>query len=109
MQCPRCQHENLPQQALTGSAGALTGLGGTPRLPRAYYGGSVKSRRCAGRRMGAREHMARILLTGAGSGAANSLMRDLRAGDSHLYFVGCSANRFALTKSSADRNYLVDP
>ena|SRR5215813_280076 len=53
--------------------------------------------------------MTRILLTGAGSGAANSLMRDLRAGDSHLYFVGCSANRFALTKSPADRNYLVDP
>jgi carbamoylphosphate synthase large subunit len=53
--------------------------------------------------------MARILLTGAGSGAANSLMRDLRAGDSHLYFVGCSADRFALTKSPADQNYLVDP
>ena len=53
--------------------------------------------------------MARILLTGAGSGAANSLMRDLRAGDAHLDFVGCSSDRFALAKSSADRNYLVDP
>ena len=53
--------------------------------------------------------MARILLIGAGSGAANSLIRDLRAGDAHLDFVGCSSDRFALAKSSADRNYLVDP
>jgi carbamoylphosphate synthase large subunit len=53
--------------------------------------------------------MARVLLTGAGSGAANSLMRDLRAGDGDLVFVGCSADRFALTKSPADRNYLIDP
>lgn len=53
--------------------------------------------------------MARVLLTGAGSGAANSLMRDLRAGDADLVFVGCSADRFALTKSPADRNYLIDP
>jgi hypothetical protein len=53
--------------------------------------------------------MARVLLTGAGSGAANSLMRDLRAGDGDLVFVGCGADRFALTKSPAERNYLVDP
>jgi len=52
--------------------------------------------------------MARVLLTGAGSGAAISLMRDLRAGDADLFFVGCSADRFALTKSPADRNYLID-
>src|SRR5262245_14724488 len=53
--------------------------------------------------------MTRVLLTGAGSGAANSLMRDLRAGDDTLQFVGCSADRFTLTKSPAERNYLVDP
>jgi carbamoylphosphate synthase large subunit len=53
--------------------------------------------------------MARVLLTGAGSGAANSLMRDLLAGDADLVFIGCSADRFALTKSPADRNYLLDP
>jgi carbamoylphosphate synthase large subunit len=52
--------------------------------------------------------MARVLLTGAGSGAANSLMRDLRAGDRDLFLVGCSADRFALTKSAAERNYLID-
>ena len=53
--------------------------------------------------------MARILLTGAGSGAANSLLRDLRAGDADLFSVGCGADRFALKKSPAERNYLVDP
>ena len=53
--------------------------------------------------------MARVLLTGGGSGAANSLVRDLRAGDPDIVVVACNADRFALKKSSADRNYLVDP
>jgi carbamoylphosphate synthase large subunit len=53
--------------------------------------------------------MARVLLTGGGTGAANSLIRDLRAGDPDIFVVACGIDRFALKKSSADRNYLVDP
>lgn len=53
--------------------------------------------------------MTRVLLTGGGTGAANSLVRDLRAGDAELVIVACGSDRFALKKSTADRNYLVDP
>jgi carbamoyl-phosphate synthase large subunit len=53
--------------------------------------------------------MARVLLTGGGSGAANSLLRDLRAGDPTIAAVACASDPFALKKSPADRNYLVDP
>lgn len=51
----------------------------------------------------------RVLVTGAGSGAANNLMRSLRAGDRRLRIVGCHDDRFVLRKSAADRNWLVPP
>src|SRR5215207_8215997 len=49
----------------------------------------------------------RLLLTGAGSGATNNLVRSLRAADRSLVLVGCHTNRFVLTQSAADRNYLI--
>jgi carbamoyl-phosphate synthase large subunit len=50
---------------------------------------------------------ARLLLTAAGSGATNNLVRSLHAGDPTLVVVGCHHDRFTLTKSSAARNHLV--
>ena len=49
----------------------------------------------------------RLLLTGAGSGPSNNLMRSLKAGDPSLVIVGCHDDRFYLKKSSADHNYLI--
>ncbi len=43
----------------------------------------------------------------AGTGAANNLVRSLRAGDGSLRIVGCHSDQFFLKKSSADRNYLL--
>jgi carbamoyl-phosphate synthase large subunit len=51
----------------------------------------------------------RLLVTGAGTGPSNNLVRSLKAGAPSLVVVGCHADRFYLTKSSADRNYLVPP
>ncbi len=51
----------------------------------------------------------RILVTGAGSGATNNLIRSLRAGDPSLEIVGCHVDRFALKASTADRHYLIPP
>src|SRR5713101_1803112 len=49
----------------------------------------------------------RVLVTGAGTGAANNLIRSLKAGDPSLAVVGCHDDRFVLKQSAADRNYLV--
>ena len=49
----------------------------------------------------------RVLVLGAGSGAANNLIRSLRAGDPSILTVGCHDDRFLLRNSLADRNYLV--
>jgi carbamoyl-phosphate synthase large subunit len=49
----------------------------------------------------------RILVTGAGSGAGNNLIRSLRAGAPSAVIVGCHPDRFVLKKSGADVNYLV--
>jgi carbamoyl-phosphate synthase large subunit len=49
----------------------------------------------------------RILVTGAGTGASNNLVRSLRAGDPSVFIVGGHADRFVLKKSSADRKYLM--
>ncbi|MGH7322283.1 MAG: hypothetical protein ACRELA_22040 [Candidatus Rokuibacteriota bacterium] len=49
----------------------------------------------------------RLLITGAGTGETNNLIRSLRAGDASLVIVGCHADRFVLKKSAADRNYLI--
>lgn len=49
----------------------------------------------------------RLLVTSAGAGPSNNLMRSLKAGDPSLFIVGCHADRFVLKKSPADRNYLI--
>jgi carbamoylphosphate synthase large subunit len=49
----------------------------------------------------------RLLITSAGNGAGNNVIRSLRAGDSSLRLVGCHSDRFILKTSAADRQYLV--
>lgn len=53
--------------------------------------------------------MTRLLITGAGSGPSNNLIRSLKAGDPSLLVAGCNSDRFILKKSTADRNFLVHP
>ena len=48
-----------------------------------------------------------VLLPGAGTGAANSLIRSLRADYPGLIVVGVHADRFTLRNSKANRNYLL--
>jgi carbamoyl-phosphate synthase large subunit len=50
---------------------------------------------------------ARVLVTGAGTGPGENLLRSLRAGDASLRIVGCHHDRFALKRSTADAKYLV--
>jgi carbamoyl-phosphate synthase large subunit len=52
---------------------------------------------------------ARVLVTGAGGGPGNNLIRSLRAADPTLAVVGTHTNRFVLKKSAADRNHLTPP
>jgi predicted ATP-grasp superfamily ATP-dependent carboligase len=49
----------------------------------------------------------RVLVTGAGSGPSNNLIRSLKAGEPSLIVAGCHSDRFILKKSTADRNFLV--
>jgi carbamoyl-phosphate synthase large subunit len=49
----------------------------------------------------------RLLITSAGTGGSNNLVRSLQAGDPSLEVVGCHEDPFILTKSLADRKYLV--
>ena len=51
----------------------------------------------------------RVLVTGAGSGLGNNVIRSLREADPSLSIVGCHHDRFELKKSAADRHYLVPP
>lgn len=51
----------------------------------------------------------RLLITGAGSGPSNNLIRSLRAGNPSLFIAGCHSDRFILKQSAADRNFLVRP
>jgi predicted ATP-grasp superfamily ATP-dependent carboligase len=51
----------------------------------------------------------RLLITGAGSGPSNNLIRSLKAGNPSFYIAGCHSDRFILKKSAADRNFLVRP
>jgi carbamoyl-phosphate synthase large subunit len=51
--------------------------------------------------------VARILVTGAGSGLGNNVIRSLREADPALTIVGCHHDRFELKKSPAERHYLV--
>ncbi|HUM18054.1 MAG TPA: hypothetical protein VL086_20355 [Candidatus Nitrosotalea sp.] len=49
----------------------------------------------------------RLLVTGAGTGASNNLIRSLRGGDPSFWIVGVNSDRFVLKKSVADRRYLL--
>jgi carbamoyl-phosphate synthase large subunit len=49
----------------------------------------------------------RILVTGAGSGPSNNLMRSLLHGNPSTLLVGCNSDRFMLKKSPALRNFLL--
>jgi len=49
----------------------------------------------------------RLLILSAGTGASNSLVRSLRAGDPSLATIGCNDDHFFLKKSSIDRNYVI--
>jgi hypothetical protein len=48
-----------------------------------------------------------VLITGAGSGLGNNVIRSLREAHPSLAVVGCHHDRFELKKSAADRQYLV--
>lgn len=49
----------------------------------------------------------RLLVTSAGTGSANNLIRSLSADSSDLRVVGCHHDRFILTKSNADQSILI--
>lgn len=49
----------------------------------------------------------RLLVTGAGTGASNNLVRSLRGGEPSLGIVGANSDRFVLKKSVADVRYLL--
>ena len=51
----------------------------------------------------------RLLVTGAGSGPGNNLIRSLKAGAPSFFVAGCHSDRFVLKKSAADRSFLVHP
>jgi carbamoyl-phosphate synthase large subunit len=49
----------------------------------------------------------RVLVTGAGSGLGNNVIRSLRAAAPAIVIVGAHSDRFLLAKSDADVNYLL--
>ncbi len=49
----------------------------------------------------------RVLITRAGSGASNNLIRSLRAGSPSSLIVGCHDDPFVLKQSPANPNYLI--
>ena len=51
----------------------------------------------------------RILVTSAGGGASNNLMAGLRQSDIPVFLIGTSSDKYSLTRSQADRNYLIPP
>jgi carbamoyl-phosphate synthase large subunit len=51
----------------------------------------------------------RLLVTGAGTGATENLVRSLRAGEYGPVLIGCGSDRFILAKASTGRRYLVPP
>jgi biotin carboxylase len=50
---------------------------------------------------------ARLLLLGAGSGAANNLVRSLRAADRPMTIIGAHHDRFVLRTAPTERRYLL--
>ena len=51
----------------------------------------------------------RILITSAGSGASNNLMRSLMHDDDGTVLIGCNSDRFVLKQSPAESNFLIAP
>jgi glutathione synthase/RimK-type ligase-like ATP-grasp enzyme len=51
----------------------------------------------------------RVLVTGAGSGLGNNVIRSLRAAEPGVVVIGAHSDRFLLAKSAADASYLVPP
>lgn len=51
--------------------------------------------------------MKTVLITGAGAGGSNNLIRGIRHGDYPVRIVGSNADRFALAQSLANENYLL--
>jgi hypothetical protein len=51
----------------------------------------------------------RILITSAGSGTCNNLMRSLVHEDPSIVLIGCNSDRFVLKQSPAQRNFLLPP
>ena len=51
----------------------------------------------------------RILVTSAGSGPCNNLMRSLLHADASTVLIGCHSDRFVLKQSPAQRNFLLAP
>lgn len=49
----------------------------------------------------------RLLITGAGSGEGNNLIRSLGAAGDAFFIVGCHPDRFILKKSLASRNHVI--
>ena len=49
----------------------------------------------------------RLLVTSAGTGPSNNLIRSLRAGHPSVGIIGCHDDPFILTSSAADRRYLI--
>jgi carbamoylphosphate synthase large subunit len=49
----------------------------------------------------------RLLVTSAGTGPSNNLIRSLRAGRPSVEIIGCHDDPFILTGSAADRRYLI--
>ena len=49
----------------------------------------------------------RILLTTAGAGNANNLIRSLRRSELDCFIVGTNISKYELARSLADKNYLV--
>jgi carbamoylphosphate synthase large subunit len=50
-----------------------------------------------------------VLVVGAGTGAANNLIRSLRAAEGGWPILGAHHDRFVLTRSTADRSFLIPP
>ena len=59
------------------------------------------------RSIGQEEMSSRLLVSGAGSGVGNNVLRSLRVGAPGFILVGCHHDRFVLKNSTADSNYLV--
>ena len=51
----------------------------------------------------------RILITSAGSGPCNNLMRSLLHDDTSTVLIGCHSDRFVLKQSPGQRNFLLPP